>query len=136
LFLERSGFVEETYHTFSYSPLRGDDGTVAGMLCVVSEDTARVISERRMTTLLDLGSEPTALRSEEEVFAFAARCLEDNGRDFPFALLYRFDAASGRADLAAAAGWPRATPSPRQCWTRRTPPPSGRPRMRPPVGSR
>ena len=35
LFLERSGYVEETYHTFSYSPLRDDDGgRVVGMLCV------------------------------------------------------------------------------------------------------
>ena len=30
LFLERSGYREETYHTFSYSPLHGDDGCVAG----------------------------------------------------------------------------------------------------------
>jgi len=56
LFLERSGYPEETYHTFSYSPLRDDDGALIGMLCVVSEDTDRVIGERRMATLRDLGS--------------------------------------------------------------------------------
>src|SRR5215470_6479560 len=44
LFLERSGYPEESYHTFSYSPLRDDDGQVVGMLCVVSEDTERVIA--------------------------------------------------------------------------------------------
>src|SRR5690348_1509413 len=38
LFLERSGFPEETYHTFSYSPLPDDRGGVGGMLCVVAED--------------------------------------------------------------------------------------------------
>ena len=59
LFLERSGYPEETYHTFSYSPLRDDDGAVVGMLCVVSEDTERVIGERRMATLRDLGSDPS-----------------------------------------------------------------------------
>ena len=59
LFLERSGFREETYHTFSYSPLTDDDGTIAGMLCVVSEDTGRVIGDRRMATLRDLGADPT-----------------------------------------------------------------------------
>ena len=47
LFLERSGYREETYHTFSYSPLSGDDGKVAGHLCVVTEETDRVIGERR-----------------------------------------------------------------------------------------
>ena len=58
LFLERSGYVEETYHTFSYSPLIDDMGATAGMLCVVSEETERVIGARRMATLRDLGSEP------------------------------------------------------------------------------
>ena len=45
LFLERSGYPEETYHTFSYSPVSDDAGHVAGMLCVVTEDTLRQISE-------------------------------------------------------------------------------------------
>jgi hypothetical protein len=48
LFLERSGFPEETYHTFSYSPLTDDDGQINGMLCVVTEETDRVIGERRV----------------------------------------------------------------------------------------
>src|SRR5581483_5253494 len=55
LFLARSGYQEETYHTFSYSPITDDDGVIAGMLCVVSEETARVISERRMATVRELG---------------------------------------------------------------------------------
>src|SRR5512139_30170 len=57
LFLERSGYQEETYHTFSYSPLRDEAHRIVGMLCVVSEDTQQVISERRMATLRDLGSD-------------------------------------------------------------------------------
>ena len=54
LFLERSGYPEETYHTFSYSPLRDDGGAIAGMLCVVTEETERVIGERRLLTLRQL----------------------------------------------------------------------------------
>ena len=45
LFLERSGYPEETYHTFSYSPLADDDGRIVGMLCVVTEETERIIGE-------------------------------------------------------------------------------------------
>src|SRR5581483_8320271 len=56
LFLERSGYREETYHTFSYSPLSGDNGQVMGMLCVVTEETERVIGERRLTLLRSLAS--------------------------------------------------------------------------------
>ena len=84
LFLERSGYPEETYHTFSYSPLRDDAGAVVGMLCVVSEDTDRVIGERRMATLRDLGSDPTGIRTEEETLAFACDQLDRNLRDLPF----------------------------------------------------
>ena len=72
LFLERNDYVEETYHTFSYSPLTDDDGRIAGMLCVVSEDTERVIGERRMATLRDLGSGATTLTEEEVLPARAA----------------------------------------------------------------
>jgi len=61
LFLERSGFSEETYHTFSYSPVYDDRSRIAGMLCVVTEVTERVISERRLRALRDLaGRRPTA----------------------------------------------------------------------------
>ncbi len=72
LMLERSGYSEESYHTFSYSPLRDDDCAVVGMLCVVSEDTARVIAERRMATLRDLGSDPSVVRTERQMLDFAA----------------------------------------------------------------
>ena len=90
LFLERSGYPEETYHTFSYSPLRDDAGTVVGMLCVVSEDTERVIGERRMATLRDLGSDPSVVRTEQETLDFAGRQLDRNRRDLPFTLTYLF----------------------------------------------
>ena len=56
LFLERSGYREETYHTFSYSPLSGDDGRIMGLLCVVTEETDRVIGERRLSFLRALAS--------------------------------------------------------------------------------
>jgi PAS domain S-box-containing protein len=102
LFLERSGYSEETYHTFSYSPLRDEARDVVGMLCVVSEDTDRVIGERRMATLRDLGSDPSVIRTEQEVLAFAARQLDRNRRDLPFTLTYLFDGATAR--LAGAAG--------------------------------
>ena len=103
LFLERSGYREETYHTFSYSPLHDDDAHVIGMLCVVSEDTQQVIGERRMATLRDLGSDPSVVRDESEVLGFAHRQLSQNRRDLPFTLTYLFDDA-GDAVLAGASG--------------------------------
>jgi serine phosphatase RsbU (regulator of sigma subunit)/anti-sigma regulatory factor (Ser/Thr protein kinase)/PAS domain-containing protein len=104
LFLERSGYPEESYHTFSYSPLRDDAGAVVGMLCVVSEDTERVIGERRMATLRDLGSDPSVVRTEQETLDFAGRQLHRNRRDLPFTLTYVFGDDGTAARLAASTG--------------------------------
>ncbi|GIF08429.1 SpoIIE family protein phosphatase [Actinoplanes siamensis] len=105
LFLERSGYPEETYHTFSYSPLRDDDGALVGMLCVVSEETDRVIAERRMATLRDLGSDPSVIRTEQETLAFAGRQLERNRRDLPFTVTCLYD-EDGQAQVRAVTGIP------------------------------
>ncbi|WP_148573271.1 SpoIIE family protein phosphatase [Nocardioides caldifontis] len=90
LFLERSGYLEETYHTFSYSPLAADDGSIAGMLCVVKEDTEQVISARRMTTLRDLGTRRSGL-TEAETIASVCDTLAHNPESLPFTLIYRFE---------------------------------------------
>jgi signal transduction histidine kinase/DNA-binding response OmpR family regulator len=103
LFLERSGYVEETYHTFSYSPLTDDHGRITGMLCVVSEDTDRVIGERRMRTLRDLGSDITALRAEPDVLDAARRHIAANPQCLPFTLTYLYE-DDGTARLAGTTG--------------------------------
>lgn len=90
LFLERSGYVEETYHTFSYSPLSDDDGSIAGMLCVVTEDTEEVVSTRRMTTLRDLGIRVGAAGSEAAAVAAACEHLAGNSASLPFVVVYLF----------------------------------------------
>jgi PAS domain S-box-containing protein len=103
LFLERSGFREETYHTFSYSPLSGDEGRITGMLCVVSEETERVIGERRLSFLRTLAAALSTAIVEKDVLAAIERSLEQNLKDLPFTLLYLFD-DDGRARLACASG--------------------------------
>jgi PAS domain S-box-containing protein len=105
LFLERRGFKEETYHTFSYSPVPDDQGAVGGMLCVVTEDTERTIGERRLRTLRELAARTTdEAKSVEEACQTSARLLAGNPKDVPFALLYLLDAEGRRATLAGAAG--------------------------------
>ncbi|MGA8845443.1 MAG: SpoIIE family protein phosphatase [Nocardioides sp.] len=104
LFLERSGYVEETYHTFSYSPLADDDGSISGMLCVVAEVTEQVISERRMRTLRDLGVGVRTARNEQAAVQAACALLAQNPASLPFAAVYLFDAVSGDAQLVGTAG--------------------------------
>jgi PAS domain S-box-containing protein len=91
LFLERSGFPEETYHTFSYSPLADDGGQICGMFCVVTEETDRIISERRMATLRELAAVLASSKTEPEVLAGIEQSLGLNLKDLPFTLMYLFD---------------------------------------------
>ena len=104
LFLERSGFPEETYHTFSYSPLWDDDGQISGMLCVVTEETERVIGERRLATLRDFAADLSRSSSEEEVFTAAGRCLANAQHDFPFTTVYLCSANGTACHLMACSG--------------------------------
>ena len=46
LTMHRKGFDEATWFTFSYSPVRDDDGAIAGMFCACTETTAVVLAER------------------------------------------------------------------------------------------
>src|SRR5580704_7150347 len=103
LILERSGYPEESYHTFSYSPLAGPDGENAGMLCVVMEDTGRVLGERQLASLGTLASTLVDANTRAEVFAAIERGLE-NQKDIPFALVYLFDQNSGRLRRVARCG--------------------------------
>jgi len=88
LFLERLGFREETYHTFSYSPLADDDGRISGMLCVVTEETERVVGERRLATLSRLAGHLASARAEAEVLDAIKEGMDAADKDMPFALLY------------------------------------------------
>jgi PAS domain S-box-containing protein len=47
LTMERKGYTEQTYFTFSYSPLHDGEGRVMGMYCTCIETTGRVEAERR-----------------------------------------------------------------------------------------
>src|SRR6202020_1099825 len=88
LFLERSGFPEETYHTFSYSPVYDDASRIAGMLCVVTEVTDRVIGERRLQILRDLATQPGARTSVPEACGRICSVLARYPLDIAFAGLY------------------------------------------------
>ncbi|MCB0322596.1 MAG: PAS domain-containing protein [Bdellovibrionales bacterium] len=94
LFLDRSGFPEETYHTFSYSPIPGPKDTIGGMLCVVTEETKRVIGERRLKTLTELSARlSSGIDSTLTACEGAATVLAENPDDFPFIALFLRDEA-------------------------------------------
>ncbi len=103
--LARTGLPEESYFTFTYSPIRDESGGVGGVFCAVVETTAKVIEERRLR-LLNALSEAGRARTPVEACVNAAAEIERATQDVPFALLYLFDDA-GVATLAGAANCAR-----------------------------
>jgi signal transduction histidine kinase len=85
--IERNGRMEEVYWTYSYSPVRDDDGSIGATLVVCQETTPAVLSDRRLRTLTTLATIPIHA-SAEQIAAAETRILAAESRDVPFALCY------------------------------------------------
>ena len=68
LVMSRHGYAEDTWYTFSYSPVRDESGSVAGMFCACIETTRQVLADRQR------GEAEAALRESEARF----RNMADN----------------------------------------------------------
>ncbi|MBQ1049316.1 SpoIIE family protein phosphatase [Micromonospora sp. C51] len=101
--LNRHGFVEDVYFDVSYDPIRDVDGAISGVLCICSETTGRVLSERRLRALAELGSELADPVDTDELGRVAAAVLDRHRADVPFGLLYLRD-GEGHPRLAGASG--------------------------------
>ena len=75
LTMERKGYTEQTYFTFSYSPLHDGEGRVMGMYCTCIETTARVEAERRAAFELALADALRPTRSSEDAIGIASSLL-------------------------------------------------------------
>jgi signal transduction histidine kinase len=104
MFLDRNGYLEETWFTFSLSPIRDEAGEIVGLFHPVTETTAGKLSERRTRALRDLASSAARARSGDEATALAFEVLSESALDLPFVLLYVVDEDGRRARIACHAG--------------------------------
>jgi signal transduction histidine kinase len=95
--LQRRGFAEECYFTFSYSPIRDDSDRVSGVFCAVTETTERVYGERQLAFLRNLAAGTADARTLDEASAMAMACLTNNPWDLPFTALYLDEGDQGYA---------------------------------------
>ena len=103
IFIERNGFMEETFFTFSFSPIRDETGEILGLFHPVTEVTATMLTERRTRLLREVASH-TVKSSLAEAAGDIAKTLSDDDLDLPFALLYLSDDEGKAVHLAAATG--------------------------------
>ncbi|QPM90510.1 Sensor histidine kinase RcsC [Pseudooceanicola algae] len=102
--MTRNGYLEEVYFTFAYSPIPNEDGSIGGLFCACTEETQRVLSDRRMAILQELGHRTTNAAGMEQTCAAIVDTLAGAQRDLPFALLYRLDPDGAGITLAGRTG--------------------------------
>ncbi|HEU0003308.1 MAG TPA: ATP-binding protein, partial [Ktedonobacteraceae bacterium] len=104
LLLERNGYAEECYFTFSYSPIRDETGGVGGVFTAVTETTAHVLGERRLRTLREVAASTYDAKTAADACCAAAEVLAKNTADIPFALLYLLENEGKQARLICKSG--------------------------------
>ena len=104
--INRHGFVEETHFTIAYSPVPDETvpSGIGGVLATVHEITDKVIGERRVVVLRDLGARVGEAKTVERACELAAETLTSHDKDVPFLSLYLNDREGQTARLAASTG--------------------------------
>jgi len=104
MILDRYGYLEEAFMTFSFSPIRDESGGVGGIFHPITESTGQVLAARRTQGLRDLSGRVAGARNTAEIGQqMAAQCAE-LAADLPYVVFYQFDAAAQTVALLASAG--------------------------------
>ncbi len=78
LLVNRNGYLEETFFTYSYSPIYVDGDSVGGLLVVATETTAQVLDRRRLSSIGTLASALVGATSVESIAEVTIESLKDS----------------------------------------------------------
>ncbi len=101
--LDRNGYPEECYFTYSYSPVTDETGGVGGVFCAVTETTEQVVAARRLAILAEMAGLMGA-PSRAEVVRKAADILGADVGDHPVVLVLDGPPEGDRVALAELVG--------------------------------
>ncbi|HEY2206137.1 MAG TPA: SpoIIE family protein phosphatase [Pseudonocardia sp.] len=104
MFLDRHGYLEETFFTFSFSPIRDESGGIGGLFHPVTELTQQTLGERRLRVVRALADRTAELKSIAVSCDAIVDAVAEHELDVPFALLYLLGEDGRRATLVASTG--------------------------------
>lgn len=81
----------EAYHTWMWVPVLQEDGTFGGLWNATIDTTKKVLAERRLATVREMGERTSIARTMTEFNSAVIEILTANARDAPFALLYHVE---------------------------------------------
>jgi PAS domain S-box-containing protein len=104
MFLDRYGYLEEAFMTFSFSPIRDESGEVGGIFHPITETTEVVLNARRTQSLRDLSAAIDGARTVDDIGRQLSAHGGDLALDLPFLLFYQLDDEAGQLRLRGANG--------------------------------
>jgi PAS domain S-box-containing protein len=108
MFLDRYGYLEEAFMTFSFAPIRDESGGVGGIFHPITETTEKMLSGRRTQVLRDLGAIIGKAKTVEEIGKLTDAQYSDYELDLPFMLFYKL--ADNQVQLISSSGITPGTP--------------------------
>ncbi len=106
MFLDRHGYLEEAFMTFSFAPIRDESGGVGGIFHPITETTVKMLSARRTKVLRDLGAALGEAKSIQDIADVTRNLQTDCELDLPFLMLYQLDSQYDTANLISTSGLP------------------------------
>lgn len=111
--IERFGFLEETFYSWSWTPLYGGTPQILGFYNAPFETTQAVLSQRRTQTVNKVGENVARAKSIKQFWKYLLEGLEPNHYDVPFALLYSVGESGDDEQSSMSSG---STMSLKSCW--------------------
>ncbi|RIV18079.1 response regulator [Fibrisoma montanum] len=112
MFLDRNGYLEEAFMTFSFAPIRAESGEVGGIFHPITETTDKMLSARRTQVLRDIAALTGPAKTNTEIYEGLTGKQADFALDLPFLLVYELDSDGQTARLVHTTGLASAAPVP------------------------
>ncbi|HEV7380693.1 MAG TPA: histidine kinase dimerization/phospho-acceptor domain-containing protein, partial [Dyadobacter sp.] len=104
MLLDRYGYIEEAFMTFSFAPIRDESGNVGGIFHPITETTDQILSARRTQVLRDLAIRTADAKSNEEICTIIAEVQSAFQYDVPFLQVYERDQLADTTQLKVSTG--------------------------------
>ncbi|GAB4047681.1 ATP-binding response regulator [Spirosoma litoris] len=104
MFLDRYGYLEEAFMTFSFAPIRDESGQVGGIFHPITETTDKMLSARRTQVLRDVAARTGQAKTNQDIYTSLTAASADFALDLPFLLIYQIQEEQSQAYLKSTTG--------------------------------
>lgn len=101
VFLERNGITEETWWSFTISPIIGPNGYAVGAVDTFIELTSSVILQRRREILNKLNEDVARVSTLKDLWTRFVVSLDPSRDDIPYSLIYAVDDSDSTASTSS-----------------------------------